>query len=305
MKQATVILNWNGKEDTLNCLASLNALSLSSSSNKIILVDSHSTDGSVQAIRQQYPTIDIVESPTNQGYADGNTMGIKEALKWGADYIFILNNDVIVSDHTISELVSSLKRHEDWGIAAPKIYFSAGREYHKERYQKNDLGHVIWYAGGMLDMNNILASHVGVDEVDSGQFDIPSVTDFASGCAMMIRRSVFEKTGFFDSRYFLYYEDLDFNMRVKKDGFLVGYCPTSYLWHKNSGSTFGSGSPLHDYYITRNRMLFGFSYGAPRAKIALIKESVKLALTGRAWQKRGIFDYYAHRFGKGSYPLDD
>jgi Predicted glycosyltransferases len=147
---------------------------------------------------------------------------------------------------------------------------------------------------------NILTSHRGVDEVDKGQYDKQRETDFTSGCAMFVRQEVFKKVGLFDKRYFLYLEDVDFCQRARRTGFKVIYTPRARLWHANAASS-AVGGPLQDYYITRNRMLFGIRYAPWRTKIALFKESVKLLFAGRQWQRIGIRDFYLRKFGKGSY----
>jgi len=154
-----------------------------------------------------------------------------------------------------------------------------------------------------MDWKNIIGSHRGVDEVDKGQFNKVEETDFASGCCVMIRREVFQEIGFFNEKYFLYYEDNDFSQRVKLNGFRVYYQPRAMLWHLNAGSTGGSGSNLQDYFITRNRLLFGFSYASVRTKAALLKESIKFLFAGRNFQRKAVLDFYTGRFGKGSYKL--
>lgn len=152
-----------------------------------------------------------------------------------------------------------------------------------------------------MDWKNVLGRHRGVDEVDSGQFDTTEETDFATGCCMLFSSAGIQKIGLFDEKYFLYYEDSDLNERMKRRNFKILYAPKAVLWHKNAGSTGGSGSTLHDYYISRNRMLFGMRYAPWRSKFALFKESIRLLARGRVWQKAGIRDYYKGRFGKGSY----
>jgi len=118
---------------------------------------------------------------------------------------------------------------------------------------------------------------------------------------MIISREVLEKVGLFDEKYFLYYEDNDLSQRAKKQGFKIIYQPKAILWHLNAGSTGGSGSILHDYYITRNRLLFGFKFTSMRARLALVRESIKLMFLGRAWQRKGALDFYLGKFGRGSY----
>ena len=176
-----------------------------------------------------------------------------------------------------------------------------GSEFHKDRYKKAEIGRVIWYAGGTIDWKNMIASHRGVDEVDKGQYEKLEKTDFASGCCVMIKREVLVKIGLFDEKYFLYYEDNDLCQRAKIAGYEIYYQPNAILWHKNAGSTGGSGSILQDYYITRNRLLFGFKFAALKTKLSLVKESLGLMLNGRQWQKKGALDFYLNCFGKGSY----
>ena len=245
----------------------------------------------------------IIRSEKNLGFAGGNNIGIKHAVENGADYILILNNDTIADQNLLQGLLNVLEKDKTIGIVGPKIYFAEGFEFHKKRYKKTELGKVIWYAGGIMDWKNITGCHRGVDEVDSGQYEEEAETGFVSGCCMLIRREVFEKIGFFDEKYFLYYEDSDFNQKARNSGYKIIYSPKAILWHKNAGSAGGSGSILQDYYITRNRLLFGLRYAPLRSKLSLIKESFKLAIKGRPWQKRGVIDFYLGRLGKGSYSI--
>jgi len=107
--------------------------------------------------------------------------------------------------------------------------------------------------------------------------------------------------GLFDEQYFLYYEDADLNERIKKAGYHIYYVPTAAIAHVNASSTGGAGSIIQDYYITRNRMLFGMKYAPLRTKAALMRESGNLLLGGRLYQKKAIRDYYLGKFGEGKY----
>ena len=218
----------------------------------------------------------------------------------GADWVFLVNNDTILDKDLVVDLVKVGESDEGVGILGPKIYFAPGYEFHQERYKPEERGKVFWYAGGQIDWDNVLGSHRGVDEVDQGQYDEQVETDFVSGCAMLIKRKVLETVGLLDKRYFLYWEDVDLCQRAKKKGFGVVYVPRAKLWHANAGSSQVGGS-LHDYYFSRNRMLFGMKNASLRTKAALIRESFKLSLTGRQWQRKGIKDFYLRKFGKGSY----
>jgi GT2 family glycosyltransferase len=90
-------------------------------------------------------------------------------------------------------------------------------------------------------------------------------------------------------------------MRAIREGYRIVFAPRSIIWHKNAQSSGGSGSSLQDYYISRNRLIFGFKYAKLRARIALFKESMRLMLVGRVWQRKGIIDFYINRLGKGSF----
>lgn len=303
-KVSIIILNWNGIKDTLECLKSVYGLRTTDYRLETIMVDNGSTDvdklkTTAQKLSKAWLQLKLIENNKNLGYAEGNNVGIRRALKDGADFVFILNNDTILDKNTIVDLLRVANKYKNAGILSPKIYFAKGYEYHKDRYKKDDLGRVIWAAGGDIDWSNVYGSNRGVDEVDRGQHDGVCETDFATGAAMFIRREVLEKLGGFDSDYFMYIEDADLCVRAKKLGWKVFYAPPAHLSHKVSRSS-KIGGNLQDYFITRNRLVFGMRYAPIRAKVALVKESVRLLFAGRPWQKRGVLDFYLHRLGCGS-----
>jgi len=267
MKKKTIciiILNWNGKNNTVACLQSLQAIEEENYVSTTIVVDNDSSDNSVSAIQKEFPQITIIQNDSNRGYTGGMNRGIAYALEKNADYILLLNNDTIVDKKSVSALFSIIDSNEKIGVVVPKIFFSKGSEFHKSRYKANELGKVIWYAGGEIDWKNIIGYHTGVDEVDKGQYDATSETLYATGCCMMIKREVLEIVGLLDDNFYLYYEDSDFSLRVKNSNYKIVFVPQAHIWHKNAGSAGGSGSGMQDYYITRNRMLFGLRYGPKR-----------------------------------------
>ena len=298
MKIGVVTVNFNQEDFTKNFLSSLNNINKGKADLEVFVVN----NGSEELVldEDEYKNIKInILVEENKGFAGGCNAGIKLALEKNSDFVLIINNDTSLDPNFLQNLFSSFG--SEAGIISPKIYFAKGREFHKDRYKKDQLGKVIWYAGGVFDKNNILASHRGVDEVDHGQFDRREETDFATGCAMLIKKEVFDKIGLFDEKYFLYLEDLDLSTRAKKAGFKIFFEPSSIVWHYNAGSTGGSGSELQDYFITRNRMLFGFKYSSLRARIALMRESIRFLMSGRKAQKIGISDFYLRKLGKGSF----
>jgi len=295
------LIDFNGSENTLLCLDSLDNVKVEGFELSVVVVDNASKEKFQTEKKYKNFSLKIIRSETNLGFAGGQNLGIKYGLDNGVDYFVILNNDVILEDNFLLELLKTFVSQKDCGIVSPKIYFAKGHEFHKDRYEEKDLGKVIWYAGGKMDWQNMIAAHRGVDEVDKGQYEKLEKTDFASGCCEIIKREVFKNVGLFDDKYFLYYEDNDLSQRAKKAGFAIYYQPNAFLWHLNAISTGGSGSSLQDYYITRNRLLFGFKYASFKTKLALIKESLRLIFAGRPWQKKGALDFYLRKFGKGSY----
>lgn len=306
-----IILNFNGAKDTFVCLESIQKLQTPNYKLLTIVVDNGSKEKFKDSVSQRgeqsskikIDELKILRTEENLGFSGGNNIGIRYALNHGADYVVVLNNDTILDKNLITELLHVADSDKKIGIASPKIYFAEGHEYHKDRYQKAQKGKVIWYAGGIMDWQNVIGFHRGVDEVDNGQYDTTDKTEFSTGCCMLVKKEVFEKVGYFDEKYFLYYEDADLSMRAKSAGFTIMYAPKAVVWHLNAGSVGGSGSILQDYYTTRNRLIFGMRYATFRSKIALLKESFRLLLAGRKWQRLGVRDFYCFCFGKGNFAV--
>jgi hypothetical protein len=298
-----IILNYKREKDTLECLESLRELRIKNYELRIVIVDNSSTSDGLSQVRKMVNgkwKMEIILNEVNLGFAAGNNTGIKCALSHGAKYIMVLNNDTLVDENLLTELVACLEENPEAGVVSPKIYFAKGYEFHKDRYKDKDLGKVIWYAGGVIDWKNVYGKNFGVDDVDRGQFDKRKQVDYATGSCSLFSAKALTNVGLYDERYFMYFEDADLSMRLKKNGFKILYEPKAFLWHKVAQSS-GIGSDLNDYFITRNRMLFGLKYAPIRSKAALIKESVKFLIKGRAWQKVGIRDFYLRKFGKGSW----
>lgn len=298
------IITYNNADATHACLASLAKLHHEGIKVEVVVVDNASREPfTLNKEEQETLTVTVLRQEKNLGFSGGHNAGIRFAREKSANYVLPLNNDTVVEPALLTELVHVAHEQKKAGAVVPKIYFQKGHEFHQDRYEKKDLGKVIWYAGGMMDWDNVVGKHRGVDEVDHGQFDKTEQTDLMTGCCVLLPMDVLHRVGGFDERYFLYYEDADLNERIKKRGYEIWYAPQAVLFHANAGSTGGSGSSLQDYFISRNRMLFGLHFAPLRSRFALVRESLRLLAAGRQWQKIGIRDYYARRFGKGSFPL--
>ncbi len=279
-KVGVVILNYKVKDYAVRCLKSV--INSSYKNLKIYLVDNNSEDG-IESELDKYNKVIFIQTGANLGYTGGNNIGIKTALSESCDYVFILNPDTEVAKDTIEILMTKADEYQA-GIVTPKIYYG----------QTN----IIWYAGKKLDLDNVLGVHIGVDQQDQGQFDQDRETDDITGAAMFIGKEVFEKVGLLDEKYFLYYEESDFAYRAKKMGFKLMYIYSARVYHDNAKAT-GLGSPLQDYFITRNRMLFASKFLSLRTQFALFREAMRNFKNKT--RRQALVDFLTGNFGKGSF----
>lgn len=217
---------------------------------------------------QKFP-LSIINS-SNKGYAHGVNLGLKEAIKSGYDKFCIINSDTYVQDDFIHKSLLSIVSYKS-SIIGGKIYYAKGYEYHKNRYQKSDLGKILWYAGGNIDWDNVFVKHRGVDQVDNKQFKEFIETNFITGCLICFDKDILNKIGFWDESYFLYFEDADFCERAKRKKIKLYYDPSIVIWHKNAQSTDGSGSKTHQKYQGKNRIKFALKYAPFRTKLYILK----------------------------------
>lgn len=236
MKVAIIIVNWNGKRDTLQCLQSLYKESYRD--KEIIIVDNGSTDGSVEAIKEAYPKYIVIAQTKNLGFAAANNRGIKEALDRGAEAVILLNNDTTVGDNFIFSFLSTAS-HYPSAILGAKIY---------QMHNPTKLDHL----GGNWN------SHTGnFDLIGKGEsalhFTVSIPMDYACGCALFIPCSILRRIGGLDEDYFLYWEDSDFCFRAKRLGHETRLCPHAMVWHIGS-SSMKTHSIQTIYFWWRNRL---------------------------------------------------
>jgi len=233
-----VIVNWNGYEDTLECIASLQKINYKN--YEIVLVDNGSTIDNFSEFENISTNFRLLRSEENLGFSGGNNIGIKYSLKQSVDYILLLNNDTIVEKNFLKPLIEKFSDIEDIGIVAPQInYYDEPRR--------------VWSAGGKISM--IRGSGFADSNKLESELKLSSrEVHFVSGCCMLVRREVFQKTGLFDENFFLYVEDADFCYRVKKIGYKIYVTTQSKIFHKVNTSTKENFSRLPLYYTTRNRL---------------------------------------------------
>lgn len=209
-KVFVILLNFNNMDVMNNCLKSLTAIDYPNF--EIILVDNHSTDGSFEKAKEFFPHITYYQNNSNLGFSAGNNVGIKHALKNRADFVLLLNNDTIVEKDFLTKLVDIAQNEPAAGIVCPLIY---GPDMKK-----------VWFSRGKIDWIRMKTIHE-TRSFSGHSYD----SKFISGCAMLIPTKVFEKTGLLDEDYFLYWEDADFCIKVRKAGFRTIVASNSKIYH--------------------------------------------------------------------------
>lgn len=254
-KVFSVILNYNGFEDTKSCINSLKQVEYNNL--EIIVVDNASTDGSYERLKKEFPEIIVVLLDRNTGYTGGMNAGAKYAMKHGADYIFLTNNDMVYEPDFLNPLVEKLLSDESIGIVSSKVLY----------YHNKD---IIYCAGadfkffrcGAVNMYQGLSAKKYGNE--------PREITSAEGCCLLLKKEVFEKAGFYDERYFIYCEDIDFSDRVR-EYFKIYYLPQSLVYHKaGAGLGWDDYSPFYYYYFTRNRLMYFTKYSMFKKFYAII-----------------------------------
>lgn len=299
MKIGFITINFHSIEDTLTVIKELEKNSLPLGVTSIIYVVDNDRSEELEKKIKNFPSSVYLKSPRNLGFAAGNNRGFEKALEDECDIIVLINNDTQVPEDLVINILASPISEKTTGAVGGIIYFAKRFEF-ENKYNKDELGRVIWYAGGEYDWDNVYAKHIGVNEVDKGQYDTVKETDFITGCLFITRSDVLRRVGLFDERYCLYFEDSDLGMRMKKAGFKLILDPNVKLWHKVAQSS-GIGSPLNDYFITRNRLLFGMDYARTWTKVALLREAVKKLFIGTKAQKQAVRDFFMRKLGGGSW----
>ena len=237
-----IVLNFNGKDLICEALDSLQRMTYPNFN--IIVVDNGSVDKSQEIVRGQYPSLTLIENSRNLGFGEGNNVGIRYALEHQSEWMFLLNNDIVVHPELLSGMMRVAMTDEHIGLLAPKIY----------DHSRPD---VIWYAGGKVNFWTGTISHVGLRETDHGQYDRVQDTEYITGCAMLIRRSVVERAGMFDPIYSpAYTEDADLSARAERYGYRLVYVPDGKLWHKVSSSSGGGLTPFKTQLKVEHNLIF-------------------------------------------------
>ncbi|MFH1942422.1 MAG: glycosyltransferase family 2 protein [bacterium] len=282
---AIVVLNYNRREMLLRCLDSI--FRQDHPVFKVILVDNHSSDGSVEAVRQTYPSVEIIRNDRNYGASGGKNIGLRHAMKEVVDWVYLVDNDIIVEKNTLVELIKVTEIDPKVGVVGSKIY-------------NLDNPHELYGAGVVLDYTQNVGHGRGRGEIDEGQYDRTEEVEVLLGGSLLIRMDVLRSIGLFDTDFLGYwYEAQDFCLRAVKAGFKVYFAHRSKVWHKPPAEEYS----FHKKYLTtRNALRFMEKHGRPRTWMkylfysivgfgyALVRETPRGNFMGVVGKAKGLFD---------------
>ncbi|MBX3061910.1 MAG: glycosyltransferase family 2 protein [Anaerolineae bacterium] len=233
-----IIVSWNSAAIIGATLDSIRQLDYPRDQLRVVVVDNHSSDDSVRLIRQRYPEVEVRAELINHGFAGGNNVGMKSAP---ADYFALVNPDVVLHPDWLTENIAVLEADANIGVLGSKIFYG------------NRV--MLQHTGGFL-RPNLLSYHRGDGELDIGQYDQISDSDYATGAAFVTRRSVAERLGYLPEAYFMYYEETEFCFRARQQGFRVAYAPKAVCYHDEKHSLGRSASARYLLLYHRSRYLF-------------------------------------------------
>jgi N-acetylglucosaminyl-diphospho-decaprenol L-rhamnosyltransferase len=230
---SVIVVNWNTRDLLLNCLASIET---NAGQCEVVVVDNGSTDGSSSAIKDIYPHARVVLLPENRGYARANMLGIRES---SGQYVLFLNSDTVIPPGTLPCLVDFLEKESPIAACGPKLLRPDGSTQPYAFGKDPRLPYLIARAFVRLGFRQPLHDW---ETVKIQQ------TDWISGASMLVRRSAFEQVGGFDERFFMYFEDNDLCLRLRRAGWRVVYNPLVTITHLGSASPADKAHRRQHYY---------------------------------------------------------
>lgn len=289
-----VILNWNDAPQTIECLENLEKVTYSNF--QILVIDNGSKDNSKAILNKSLPmNPTIIATGINKGYAGGNNVGIKEALRRGAEWILLLNNDAYLDSNALQTLVETGLNYPHVGILGPTIF-------------NTDSSCIIQSAGGWID-KLWRAGHIRQGETYQSASRDPIEVDWVSGCVLLARSEMIRQIGLLDERFFLYWEELDWCVRARKANWQILHVPTAHAWHKGGNPT-SDPKPYITYYMTRNFFLLLQKHKAGflawiNALFSTFRTLISWSLLPKWRGNRthrdalwyGLIDFILHRFG--------
>lgn len=282
-KVGVVIVSYHTCALLLDCLQSLQGCSLPLC---VVVVDNGSSDGSVEQVRKQYPSVRVVALERNYGFAAANNVGLRLLLQERQiEYLLLLNPDTIVHPGALETLVTFLVQHPRVGVVGPRLLNPDGSIQDAAfRFPTLSMSLLEMFPPGEVLPGRWYRSwwHGRYPQERSGQEPFP--IDHPLGACMLVRRSTLEQVGLLDERYFMYHEEIDWCWRIRKAGWAIWQVPQARVTHIGGGSTrmvrYRMFVELH-----RSRVMFFRTYYSTAFFLAhrIITIAGMLRLIGRAW----------------------
>lgn len=293
---AAIVLNYRTPEQT-----SLTVRSMETSRvrpGEILVVDNHSGDGSLDVLQRTLTGVSVIDAGGNLGFAGGCNVGIRTALERGARFVLLVNSDATLAPDAIEHLLAAVERNSTLGIAAPVVL------------SREEPDHVSTAGISFSTRTGRMRHRAAGRRLAAIGSDPVHVVDAVSGCAMLVRREVFDRVGFLDEHYFFSFEDIDFCLRARAAGFTTACVQDARAYHEG-GRTIGRRSPKRVYFGTRNHLRLSSHIGVPatrpvrfalvtafNAAYVLVSPESPL-LAGSAALVRGVWHHLIGRYGPG------
>jgi GT2 family glycosyltransferase len=275
-----VVLAWNRVNDTVACIASL--LRSTYARLHVLLCDNGSTDGTAGAVRSTFSQVEVLELRQNLGFAAGANVGIRHALAAGFEQVLLVNNDTIVDEAMLERMMAFAA--PDVGLLAPLVFYAGQPD-------------VIWSAGGLRSPWTLEQTNDVRGRRREEGWGAVLERDFVPGCAMLLSKIALEAVGLFDERFFMYYEDSDLCLRLRRSGFRLLLVPDARMWHEVAASSGGSDSPVERYAMARSSVIFfrkyvhGWQWGivGPYRLASAVKTTMRLLIRGKPTAARAYW----------------
>ncbi|MEQ8156407.1 MAG: glycosyltransferase family 2 protein [Clostridiaceae bacterium] len=286
-----ILVNYNGSKDTIDCIKSLKDIDYKN--YEIVVVDNNSRDEEKKLLRENSSGIKLIESDVNLGFALGNNLGMEYAINNNADYVLLLNNDTLVEKDFLTRMVKTAEKNEDAGAVGCKIMYHPAEN-------------IIWYNGGRVDFTKFSAFNIDERKEDYESEDECTETDFITGCCILIPERTIKKAGYLSHEYFMYYEDVDYSLKIKEIGLKLLLDHKAKIYHKVSVSSGGEDSLFRIYYSNRARKLFmkkfrykvsGFNFFKAEAYFVITRyvKMFRYVLKGQVRQAKTLFQVVTNK----------
>ena len=269
-----IVLNWRQPAMTLECVRALSAMSAPATLD-ILVIDNGSGDGSAEKLHRELPpTVELLTLPENLGFGRGNNVGLRRALDEGYDHALLINNDAFAAPDMLARLLAA--GEPSIALLSPKITYEARPD-------------TLWFAGARRKRRTLDIADTGRGQTDGPAWSADRDADYLLGTCLLVNLAAVRSAGLFDERYFMYFEDLDWSIRLQRAGYRLRLVAGAHLAHRVAASSGGLESPARRYHLARSGVIFWrthASLGNPAAILlfrmaSAVKMLLRLSVIGQ------------------------